>query len=107
MMQAFDAESPEELHEKMKFLSPAQYSHNIYQGKTIVVAHGTDDITVPVAQSRAWLTQTKQYGGVMTLVEIPGGHSTENVALYNTTAFVDTLTALRQMLCLTGDCFGT
>jgi poly(3-hydroxybutyrate) depolymerase len=94
MMRAFGAGSDDELRRKAKFLSPGQYPQDIYQGKTIVVAHGTDDHTVPAAQSRAWLAQTKQYGGKMTLVEKPGGHSTENFALYDTAAFTDVLTAL-------------
>jgi predicted esterase len=101
MMRAFGVESKDELQEKAIFLSPGQYPQDIYQGKTIVVAHGTADHTVPAAQSRAWLAQTKQYGGVMTLVEKPGGHSTENFALYDTTVFADVLTAFKHKLHLT------
>lgn len=98
MMQAFDAKSPEELQEKTIFLSPCKYPQDIYHQKAIVVAHGTDDLTVPVAQSRAWLAQTQRYGGEMTLVEKSGGHNTDNIALHNTTAFADALTALKQKL---------
>lgn len=87
MLSAFGASDIEELREKAILLSPQLFPQDIYEGMEIVIAHGKDDVTVPIGQSKKLYKQVEENGGEMQLIQKSGGHSIENFALYDTPHF--------------------
>lgn len=89
MMRAFDASDREDLLRKAGRIGllPDAFEHGLYKGVKVVVAHGRQDTAVPFSQSLKLQKQVQRDGGEMLLIEKPGGHSTENTALYETPFF--------------------
>ena len=93
MMRAFGATDRDSLLRKVYALGivPSAFPKGLYRKKYLVIAHGREDKAVPIAQSHELMKQVERDGGEMTLVEKPGGHSTQNMSLYETSAFCKAL----------------
>jgi hypothetical protein len=96
MLRAFDVKTADEFYRNARFLSPKLYEKDIYKKAHIVIAHGMQDEAVPISQSEGLEEQVTKYGGRMDLIKKPGGHSTQNFALYDTECFHDALKEYRK-----------
>ena len=97
-LRAFKANDIDELREKASFLSPQWFRKDIYSETQIVVAHGEHDKAVPISQSEQLYKQVSEHGGNMHLIRKPGGHSTQNFALYETPHFKEALLNYKRLL---------
>lgn len=91
LLNAYNATDTKELMSKVQHLNPRKYPLDIYKKTKIVISHGLADELVPVSQSEKLLKQVIEFGGDMTLYKSSGGHSINNIAIYDTEMFITAL----------------